>query len=72
MPTRPVDVTLTSTGGCTVKVKGTVSYTVTLKDGFQFGGFKGTISTSGPEGCANGTMTFKSESPGTNEPPRGK
>src|SRR5215208_6037747 len=63
MGTKKINLELTSAGGCTVKVNGTIEYTIL--DGFQK--FTGTVTISGGAGCPNGSMTFMSHVAGGKE-----
>ncbi len=58
-----VDVSITSTQGCTVHIVGEVDYSL-IPPGIN--GFEGTVTISGGKGCPNGTLTFTFDERATN------
>lgn len=52
---KKIDVTITSTGGCSVHIVGTVTYSLLPP---SIDGFSGTVTITGPSSCPNGTMNF--------------
>lgn len=55
-----VKTTITSSGGCTVTVDGTVDVKLNIKEGvWNVVSFTGTIKLGGKASCPQGTITFK-------------
>lgn len=60
----PIDMTITSTNGCTFHIVGNLSVTVRIPvRNSTINGFVGTVTVSGGSGCPNGTYTFNWTNP---------
>ena len=60
MGSQKITMTITSTGGCTVKVDGTATWEGGILSAAHNFGFKGTLTFGGGAGCPSGTLEFKS------------